>query len=70
MTVSYTEPTYAAHRGLDPAVHRASFEVLASSASEAEGLGRQAFRDAVALESVGWVREIVGTVVRPHDAAD
>jgi hypothetical protein len=70
VTVSYTEPTYAAHRGISPSVHRASFEVLAGSSSEAEELGRQAFRDAVALESVGWVREIVGVVVRSDDGTD
>ena len=70
VTVSYTEPTYAAHRGISPAVHRASFDVLAGSASEADVLGREAFRSAVALESVGWVREIVGVVGRPGDGAD
>ena len=68
VTVSYTEPTYAAHRGIAPAVHRASFDVLAGSAGEADELGRQAFRDAVALESVGWIREIVGVVVRPVES--
>lgn len=67
VTVFYTEPTYAAHRGISPAVHRASFRVLAPNANEAGPLGRRAFRDAVALESVSWAREIVGITVRADD---
>ena len=69
-TVMYTEPSYAASRGIPVTEYRASFEVIAPDPETAKGKARDAFRAAVRRETVGRTREIVRVVVEADVSAD
>ncbi|HJK95191.1 MAG TPA: hypothetical protein RMG45_15850 [Polyangiaceae bacterium LLY-WYZ-15_(1-7)] len=59
VTVFYTEPTYAAQRGIPLREYKGSFFLQMPDRGSAIARARHLFLDAERRSGVGWVREIV-----------
>lgn len=56
--IGYREPEYAKRRAIEAQVYSGEFRVSATSFEHAIDKGMEAFREAAALSSVCWRREI------------
>ncbi len=63
--IVYREPTYELRRGKKSRPYRYTFEVVASSEDSALRQAVTEFHETAQHSSVGWIREIVSTEVRP-----
>jgi len=64
VTIFYTEPLYAAQRGIDVTEYRGSFTVYARDEDGAISRATDEFRAAARASGVQWPRQIVRTTVQ------
>lgn len=64
VTITYAEPTYARHRGIEQRSYRGVFEVTAHDPDAAIRLATELFHEAQRCSGVSWAREIQQTRCR------
>ena len=65
--LTYTEPGYAAQRGIPEATYEGSFVVEAASFPEAVAAGLTAFQSAAAQSGVSWERRVIRVTAEVAD---
>jgi hypothetical protein len=69
VTFTYSEPSYAQARGIEPRAYRGVFDVTAADPDEAVARATQLFREAQRSSGVSWARVITSASWERHAVA-